>query len=290
MSESSFFIPALVVAGLALAAAVQAAPALAAENACFADKGVPEWLSDYMKDNDIGDIRPLTGSNWAAAHPGVLPFEKCAFVPDDSPRPLAADAAFIVGVDTHAKSMPDNVNLFCWSEKLKLGFTVPVEIGNTHGVGLSIGVGAGFAAVHIRSSTLEDRKLSDFFGTFSGFGWNLKAIVGGGEQWLKHDGFKISVGDFGLGIGLDIGHHSVTIKPRERLGEGEVDDSFLAYRSCDKRADLGATFVDFGKIGGSVFERDAAIEQDVQSAKSAAHDEVGSIPPRSPSGSSEQAL
>jgi len=174
------------------------------------------------------EFRPLAGSEWAARHPGQLPYSRCELV-HDWKEALAGEAGLIVSIDRQAQPLRSSSVLVCRSDKLKLAYTIPVEVSAGHGIGLTAGVSWGFARASFAGASLDRHHVSDLFGSYRGLSINLKFIIGAGAQWLRHDGIRLHVGNIGAGVELDLSGRSVKIARKADFDYGELSKETFVY-------------------------------------------------------------
>ncbi len=164
------------------------------------------------------DVAPLAGSEWAIAHKGQLPYEKCFITAPDGLNTDRTDV-LVYGV-SHLQRTEDEdkaPRLVCYSRTLKLGFMLPIGLDSTDHAGLLAHIMMGEEVNDSMSvSKLDGKTVSMLFGNYKGFEASLSALFGFSGQIMTNPyGVKIkNAQGLAFAIGVSAGYVQTSILRR----------------------------------------------------------------------------
>lgn len=135
-------------------------------------------------------VQPLNGSAWAKQNPGQLPYEKCRIVHNFGTaglKPIWGEASPLLFYGQERVSDAFGTTaLFCWSKKLKLGFSIPVQFSKIQRGGLDVAFGDMNFAAETWLSQLDGKSVQDLFGRYKGAEGGLGVVIGFNYRNLRN--------------------------------------------------------------------------------------------------------
>lgn len=139
--------------------------------------------------------QPLLGSEWARKHPNLLPYSKCGFVQGMTPQGfyfggfeneiLGNEIGLIFG-GLRPSSLLKPWVLGCVSEKHKLAFLLPIELGTIYFFPSFTANFVHIFQIRFKQSTLHGKTVRDLMKKYHGGGASLGIIFGAGIFGFKN--------------------------------------------------------------------------------------------------------
>ncbi|MBI2602575.1 MAG: hypothetical protein HYW48_05930 [Deltaproteobacteria bacterium] len=173
-------------------------------------------------------LKPLVESSYWKDHPGSLPYSKCRITAIDGRKKIGEKLEFIVGASTY----DGPYTVFCYSEKLRVAYMIPIELANDRSVGLAVNL----SEIRVLSGRLRDvkgHKLSEIFGKYKGFNGGIGIVGSVSGAVLKNENDIMMTlnesGSIGL-VELSLAYRKIHVQSRPLIETEIYTDDFLAKR------------------------------------------------------------
>lgn len=173
------------------------------------------------------NLQSLVSSDWLKKNPQQLPFEVCRI---DTYYGNFHTEHNVLNYGTYVQTEDPGSYLSCFSNKLKIAYRLPIQIGEMSNVGLYLDVASiSLLNMSITVNNMEGKILNDLFkGSYKGRASNFEVLFGISSFNLKNEaGIQIRNVSLTEGLGISFGKASLILSHREGFYKKEFENNFI---------------------------------------------------------------